>query len=59
MTTVCILMASGLGRRFGGDKLMAEFCGDDFRVIAAKDETDFASSTLGELLPHAFRFGKK
>ena len=40
-------------------QVMAEFCGDDFRVIAAKDETDFASSTLGELLPHAFRFGKK
>ena len=40
-------------------QVMAEFCGDDFRVIAAKDETDFALSTLGELLPHAFRFGKK
>ena len=40
-------------------QVMAEFCDDDFRVIAAKDETDFASSTLGELLPHAFRFGKK
>lgn len=40
-------------------QVMAEFCGDDFRVIAAKDEKDFASSTLGELLPHAFRFEKK
>ena len=40
-------------------QVMAEFCDDDFRVIAAKDETDFALSTLGELLPHAFRFGKK
>ncbi|MGM9567840.1 MAG: cytidine deaminase [Clostridia bacterium] len=39
-------------------QVMAEFCGDDFRVIAAKDETDFVSLTLGELLPHAFRFGK-
>ena len=40
-------------------KVMAEFCGDDFRVIAAKDEDDFEASTLGELLPRAFRFGKK
>ena len=40
-------------------QVMAEFCSDDFRVVAAKDEKDFVSSTLGELLPHAFRFGKK
>ena len=40
-------------------QVMAEFCGDDFRVIAAKDEADFEASTLGELLPRAFRFGKK
>ena len=39
MTTVCILMASGLGRRFGGDKLMAEFCGEPMicRALAATD----------------------
>ena len=40
-------------------QVMAEFCGDDFRVIAAKDEDDFEALALGELLPRAFRFGKK
>ena len=40
-------------------QVMAEFCGDDFRVIAAKNEEDYVTVPLGELLPHAFRLGKK
>ena len=27
LETGCVIMASGLGRRFGGNKLMADFCG--------------------------------
>lgn len=38
-------------------QVMAEFCDDDFRIIAAKNEEDFVSMSLGELLPHAFRLG--
>lgn len=40
-------------------QVMAEFCADDFRIIAAKNENDFEITTLGELLPRAFRFEKK
>lgn len=40
-------------------QVMAEFCDDDFRVVAAKNEHDFVSTSLGELLPRAFRFRKK
>ncbi|MBQ4091937.1 MAG: cytidine deaminase [Firmicutes bacterium] len=39
-------------------QVMAEFCDDDFKVIAAKDEDDFDVTTLGALLPHAFRLEK-
>ncbi len=39
-------------------QVMAEFCDDDFRVVAAKNEHDFVSTSLGELLPRAFRFRK-
>ena len=38
-------------------QVMAEFCNDDFIVILAKNETDFITYTLGELLPAAFRPG--
>lgn len=35
----CVIMASGLGKRFGGNKLMADFCGEPLilRAIAATD----------------------
>ncbi|MBQ2763746.1 MAG: cytidine deaminase [Firmicutes bacterium] len=36
-------------------QVMAEFCGDGFTVIAAKDKEDYRVHTLGELLPYAFR----
>lgn len=36
-------------------QVMAEFCRDDFRIIAARDKDDYQICTLGELLPHAFR----
>lgn len=39
-------------------QVMAEFCDDDFNIIAAKDETDYDTTTLGALLPHAFRLKK-
>lgn len=39
-------------------QVMAEFCDDDFRIVAAKNEHDFVSISLGELLPCAFRFRK-
>lgn len=39
-------------------QVLAEFCGDDFpiHVAAAEDLGDIKTSTLGELLPDAFRF---
>ncbi len=39
----CILMASGLGQRFGGNKLMAPFCGEPLicRILAATDSPLF------------------
>ena len=36
-------------------QVMAEFCDDDFTIIAARNEEDYRVCTLGELLPHAFR----
>ena len=39
-------------------QVMAEFCDDGFKVIAAKDERDYDVTTLGALLPHAFRLKK-
>ena len=36
-------------------QVMAEFCDDDFTVIAARNEDDYHVCTLGELLPYAFR----
>lgn len=37
-------------------QVLAEFCGDDLVVLAAKDfGCDFDEYTLGELLPSAFR----
>ena len=35
----CVIMASGLGKRFGGNKLMADFCGKPM-VQRALDATD-------------------
>ena len=39
-------------------QVLAEFCGDDFpiHVAAAEDLEDIKTSTLGDLLPDAFRF---
>ena len=36
---VCVIMASGLGRRFGGNKLMADFCGQPMvcRILDATE----------------------
>lgn len=36
-------------------QVMAEFCDDDFKIIAMKDENEYEICSLGELLPHAFR----
>lgn len=33
---------------------MAEFCGPNFLVIAAKNAGDYQTMTLAELLPHSF-----
>lgn len=35
----CVIMASGLGKRFGGNKLMADFCGEPLicRALSATD----------------------
>lgn len=35
-------------------QVMAEFCGDDFSVIIAKNEDDYLSKTLNDLLPCRF-----
>jgi len=35
-------------------QVMAEFCGPDFVIIAAKSMEDYKTYTLGELLPEAF-----
>jgi cytidine deaminase len=35
-------------------QVMAEFCGPDFVIIAAKSEEDYKTYTLGGLLPEAF-----
>lgn len=40
-------------------QVMAEFCEDDFTIIAARDEEDYHVCTLGELLPYAFRLNIK
>lgn len=39
-TVACVIMASGLGKRFGGNKLMADFCGQPMlaRILAATEE---------------------
>lgn len=36
-------------------QLLAEFCDDDMTVILARDLDDYEITTLGELLPRAFR----
>ena len=36
-------------------QLLAEFCDDDMVVILARDLDDYEVTTLGELLPRAFR----
>lgn len=36
---------------------LAEFCGDELRIISARGTNDCRIYTLGELLPHAFRGG--
>ena len=35
-------------------QVMLEFCSPDFNVIIAKNEQDYQTYTLGELIPHAF-----
>lgn len=35
-------------------QVMAEFCKEDFVVLAAKDAEDYREMTLGELLPESF-----
>ena len=35
-------------------QVMLEFCSPDFNVIVAKNEQDYQTYTLGELIPHAF-----
>jgi len=37
---------------------MAEFCGPDFLVLAARNTGDFQEMTLAELLPHSFGPGQ-
>lgn len=42
-TLGCVLMASGMGARFGGNKLLASFCGQPLikRILAATDSDLF------------------
>lgn len=40
-------------------QVMAEYCEDDFIIIAVKNRERYRITTLGELLPHAFRLEKK
>lgn len=35
-------------------QVMSEFCGKDFVVLLGKDNEEYKSLTLGELLPHSF-----
>lgn len=35
-------------------QVMSEFCGEDFKIILAKSETEFKEYTLGEMLPESF-----
>lgn len=35
-------------------QVMAEFCNKDFKIILAKNPTDYKIFTLGELLPESF-----
>lgn len=35
-------------------QVMAEFCKSDFKILAAKSETDYKEYTLEELVPHRF-----
>lgn len=35
-------------------QVMAEFCKEDFIILAVKNETDYKEMTLGELLPESF-----
>ena len=43
-------MPCGVCRQF-----LYEFCGEDFPILCAKDETDYIETTLGELFPRGFR----
>lgn len=36
-------------------QVMAEYCEDDFEILAVKTVEEYRLHTLGELLPHAFR----
>ena len=38
---------------------LSEFCGADFRVILGKDDGETKVTTLGELLPGAFRLAQE
>lgn len=40
-------------------QVMAEYCGDEFKIVVAKGMREFRVCTLGELLPHAFRLSQK
>ena len=35
-------------------QVMAEFCGDDFRIVVAKSEKEYRLYPLKEILPHTF-----
>lgn len=35
-------------------QVMSEFCGEDFKIILAKSESEFKEYTLGEMLPERF-----
>lgn len=40
-------------------QVMSEFCNSDFEIILAKNEQDYKTYKLGELLPQAFKLTKK
>ena len=48
LTVGCVIMASGLSRRFGANKLLADFCGQPMlcRAFAATATEGFACATI-------------